>query len=84
MYPLPIKQLEKVLATYKNAKRFIWAQEEPINMGPWTYMALELKKYDLQVISRPSSAAPATGSSATHKKRLAVLYKELFDKIAEK
>ncbi len=84
MYPLPEKQLDKVLKTYKKAKNFIWAQEEPENMGPWSYMALALRKYDLTLVSRDSSAAPAAGSSATHKKRLGELFDKLFDTIAQK
>lgn len=84
MYPFPHKQLDAVLKKYKNVKQYIWAQEEPKNMGPWSYMALELTDLNLQVVSRPPSAAPAAGSSATHKKRLAALMNNLFTKIAGK
>jgi 2-oxoglutarate dehydrogenase E1 component len=84
MYPFPKKQLDAVLKTYKNAKRFIWAQEEPENMGPWQYMCLELRDMNLDVVARPASAAPAAGSSETHKRRLAELYDNLFNKIAGK
>ena len=84
MYPFPTKQLDAVLKTYKNAKNFVWAQEEPENMGPWRYMAMALRDMNLQVVARRSSAAPATGSSATHKRRLAKLFNNLFDKIAGK
>ncbi|MCG8575710.1 MAG: 2-oxoglutarate dehydrogenase E1 component [Flavobacteriales bacterium] len=84
MYPLPEKQLDEVLAGYPNAKKFIWAQEEPENMGPWSYMALSLRKYNLTLVSRGSSAAPAAGSSDLHKKRLASLFENLFTAIAEK
>ena len=42
LYPLPIKQLNEVLAKYKNADEYIWAQEEPENMGAWAHMALAL------------------------------------------
>ena len=84
MYPLPEVQLEAVVAKYKNAKRFIWAQEEPENMGAWRYMAMNLRKYNLTEICRKASAAPAAGSSALHKRRLADLFDRLFDKIAEK
>jgi 2-oxoglutarate dehydrogenase E1 component len=81
LYPLPEKQLDKVLSQYKNVKKYIWAQEEPENMGAWTYMAMELKKYNLIGISRHSSAAPACGSSSLHKRRLADLFDRLFDAI---
>ena len=84
MYPFPKKQLDAVLKTYKNAKNYIWAQEEPANMGPWTYMAMELREMNLDVVSRNASAAPAAGSSAIHKRRLEELWNNLFTKIAGK
>lgn len=84
MYPLPEKQLHAVLDTYTNRKQIIWAQEEPENMGAWVYMAMGLRKMDLDVVARHSSAAPAAGSSSLHKKRLAELFDRLFDKIAAK
>ncbi len=84
MYPFPKKQLDAVLGKYKKAKKVIWAQEEPQNMGPWSYVALELREMNLDVVSRRSSAAPAAGSRALHKKRLEELFNNLFDKIAGK
>jgi len=84
MYPFPQKQLDEILKTYPKAEQFIWAQEEPANMGPWSYMALELRSMNLDVVARNSSAAPAAGSSATHKKRLGELFDNLFNKIAKK
>ena len=84
LYPLPEKQLEKVLSKYKKARKFIWAQEEPENMGPWSYLALALRKYDLQVVARRASAATASGSHEQHKKRLTGLFDRLFTAIAAK
>ena len=84
MYPLPEKQLEAVLANYKNVKQMIWAQEEPENMGAWRYMDMNLRKYNLTGIARRASAAPAAGSSSLHKRRLADLFDRLFDQIAKK
>lgn len=84
MYPFPEKQLKEVLNGYKGIKKYIWAQEEPKNMGPYAYMALELAELNLQVVSRPASAAPAAGSSETHKRRLKDLFNNLFDKIQAK
>jgi 2-oxoglutarate dehydrogenase E1 component len=77
LYPLPQKQIDAILAKYK-AKNIIWAQEEPANMGAWTYMAMSLRKLDLIGITRPASAASAEGSKKLHEKRLAKLYNELF------
>ena len=77
LYPLPQKQIDAILAKYK-AKNIIWAQEEPANMGAWTYMAMNLRKLDLIGITRPASAASAEGSKKLHEKRLAKLFNELF------
>jgi 2-oxoglutarate dehydrogenase E1 component len=84
LYPLPKVQLDAINAKYKNATKIIWAQEEPENMGAWSYMFMALKNPNMEVVARHASSAPATGSSQAHKKRLAVLYNELFEKIAEK
>lgn len=84
LYPLPKTQLDVINAKYKNATKIIWAQEEPENMGAWSYMFMALKNPNMDVVARHASSAPATGSSQTHKKRLAALYNELFDKIAAK
>jgi 2-oxoglutarate dehydrogenase E1 component len=83
LYPLPKNQLDAINKKYKNAKNIIWAQEEPENMGAWTYMFMALKNPNMKVVARHSSSAPATGSSQAHKKRLAALYNDLFEKIAE-
>jgi 2-oxoglutarate dehydrogenase E1 component len=77
LYPLPQTQLDAIFAKYKE-KNIIWAQEEPANMGAWTYMAMNLRHIPLVGICRPASAASAEGSKKLHEKRLAKLYKELF------
>ena len=84
LYPLPKKQLDEVLSQYKHVKQFIWAQEEPENMGAWVYMAMNLRELNLVGISRHSSAATAAGSSDTHKRRLAELFDKLFQAIQNK
>jgi 2-oxoglutarate dehydrogenase E1 component len=66
LYPLPYKQLDAVVAKYKNAKNYIWVQEEPENMGAWSFMHRKYKKVPLQFIGRDESASPATGYSKAH------------------
>lgn len=64
LHPFPEKQVNAVLKKYKGAK-LIWAQEEPANMGYWSY----LQRYmtGLELVSRKASASPATGYSKVHK-----------------
>jgi len=78
LYPLPQKQIDSVLKKYKNAKNILWAQEEPANMGAWTYVAMNLRQIPLIGICRPASAASAEGSKKLHEKRLEKLYSQLF------
>ncbi len=77
LYPLPEAQLEAIKAKYK-AKNIIWAQEEPSNMGAWTYMAMSLRDWNLVGVSRKGSAAAAEGSKDLHTRRLARLFDDLF------
>jgi 2-oxoglutarate dehydrogenase E1 component len=78
LYPLPQKQLENVIASYKKVKNIIWAQEEPANMGAWTYIAMSMRHIPFIGIMRRSSAAAAEGSKKLHEKRLKRLFEELF------
>ncbi len=78
LYPLPQKQLDKVVAKYKNAKKYVWAQEEPQNMGAWTHMLRHFTSVKLDVISLAESGAPATGSSKAHAHRHNAIIDEVF------
>ncbi|MDN3205027.1 2-oxoglutarate dehydrogenase E1 component [Algoriphagus sediminis] len=66
LHPLPIKQIKKVLDSYKNAE-VVWVQEEPENMGAWGYLLRMLyKEIPMRVIARKMSASPATGYNKVH------------------
>jgi 2-oxoglutarate dehydrogenase E1 component len=66
LYPFPKTQVNELLRKYNHAK-FCWVQEEPSNMGAWQYILAFYRKYDLELISRKSSASPATGYKKIHK-----------------
>jgi 2-oxoglutarate dehydrogenase E1 component len=66
LYPLPMKQLQAVLDKYKNAEHFLWVQEEPENMGAWSFIHRRFKKVNLQYIGRHEAASPATGYTKAH------------------
>src|SRR5690606_21085944 len=86
LYPLPESQLKAIFDKYTNVKHYVWAQEEPSNMGAWQYMAMNLRSVHLEGIMRKSSAATAEGSKDLHVKRLKTLFDELFKyaKVKEK
>ena len=68
LYPFPEAELKKVLAGYPNLRQVTWVQEEPQNMGAWTYMSPRLSTMldstvELNVIARTAQSSPATGFS---------------------
>jgi 2-oxoglutarate dehydrogenase E1 component len=80
-YPFPGARLREVLAKYSGAKQLAWAQEEPKNMGGWTFIEQRLENL-LSGCERPiyvgraASASPATGSYAIHRAEQARLVSE--------
>ena len=66
LHPFPEKQVKAILKKYKAAK-VVWVQEEPANMGYWTYIQRMMPKQAFDVISRKASASPSTGYSKIHK-----------------
>jgi 2-oxoglutarate dehydrogenase E1 component len=70
-YPFPLTGLTEILAGYPNAKELVWCQEEPKNMGGWTFMESRLENLlsrceRPRYVGREASASPATGSYAVH------------------
>lgn len=66
LYPFPLEQMnELVNDKYKSAQAF-WVQEEPSNMGAWQYFWSFYRNVDIRLISRKSSASPATGFKKIH------------------
>ena len=64
--PLPVFALRELEARYAQAE-WCWVQEEPANMGAWTWMLRSWTQKQLRLISRPEAAATATGISARHR-----------------
>lgn len=72
LYPLPKKSLLAALEPYPDGISAVWAQEEPENMGAWTYLRVRLGervfgRWPLSVVARDESASPATGSASSHR-----------------
>jgi len=66
LHPLPKNKIIEALKAYKGAE-IVWVQEEPENMGYWTYIVRMLYKYlKMDVIARKHSASPATGYMKVH------------------
>ncbi|SMC25367.1 2-oxoglutarate dehydrogenase E1 component [Desulfacinum hydrothermale DSM 13146] len=70
LYPFPRSDLDRALARYGSVSRWTWVQEEPANMGAWTYLRPRLRDLlgqDPAYVGRPESASPATGFHHRHK-----------------
>lgn len=77
-YPFPLTRLREVLGRYPNARQLVWAQEEPKNMGGWTFVEQRLENLLPRCerpiyVGRAPSASPATGSYAIHQAEQAQL-----------
>ncbi|MFC3690073.1 multifunctional oxoglutarate decarboxylase/oxoglutarate dehydrogenase thiamine pyrophosphate-binding subunit/dihydrolipoyllysine-residue succinyltransferase subunit, partial [Aquipuribacter hungaricus] len=68
--PLPADELMAALSAYPSEASLVWVQEEPENQGAWTFVAMGthdlLGGRPLHRVTRPASAAPATGSGKRH------------------
>jgi len=69
LFPLHEEKLQQVIDKYPNVKEYVWAQEEPKNMGAWSYMLQRFELIKLNVASRKYYSVPAAGSSARFKRR---------------
>ena len=74
LYPFPRRALIKELSRFKHAE-IVWCQEEPENMGAWTFVDRRLEAVLNEVgaaqtrpryVGRVEAASPATGSAARH------------------
>ena len=77
LFPLHLDKLQQIIDRYPNVKNYVWAQEEPENMGAWSYMLQRFRLVHLEVASQPFYAVPAAGSSARFKRR----HQRIIDKI---
>jgi 2-oxoglutarate dehydrogenase E1 component len=77
VYPFPKVQLNALMEKYIGAK-FCWVQEESSNMGAWQFILTNLRSYDIELISRKSSASPATGFKKQHAKESAEIMSKAF------
>jgi 2-oxoglutarate dehydrogenase E1 component len=71
LYPWPQDQVSAIVDQYPNLEEVIWAQEEPKNMGAWTFVSPRLRastgtQLTIRYIGRPERASPAEGYFAAH------------------
>ena len=80
LFPLPIKEIEQHMAKFPNTTDWVWAQEEPRNMGAWSYLLLQ---WEAATKFRPASrryyGAPAAGSAMRFQRRHQQVIDYVFD-----
>jgi len=79
LFPLHKEKIQKIIDRYPNVEEYIWAQEEPRNMGAWSYMLQRFELKNLSVRSRKYYAVPAAGSSTRFKKRHRAVIDSVFN-----
>ncbi|MEN9981003.1 MAG: 2-oxoglutarate dehydrogenase component [Bacteroidota bacterium] len=80
LFPLPTEQLKAIIATYPNADDYVWAQEEPKNMGAYSYMLVNFDLVPWRLASLKNYSAPASGSHTRDRRRHADAIRMVFDK----
>ncbi len=85
-YPWPLKSISSALSRFRNAE-LVWCQEEPKNMGGWTFVdpwleltleRLNVKAKRARYVGRPASASTAAGLMTRHLKELEAFLTEAF------
>ena len=77
LFPLPIEELKLIIARYPNVTDYVWAQEEPKNMGAYGYMLMNFDIVKWRLAAANVYSAPAPGSPMRHKAR----HQEAIDKV---
>jgi len=70
LYPLHTAKLTEVLKSFSKAKTFVWCQEEPANMGAWSFLRHQLSEVVGKIVhyaGREAASSPAVGALALHK-----------------
>ena len=80
LHPFPADAIAKALKRQAKDAHLVWLQEEPRNMGGWTFMNEHMGLHglgQLQYVGRSASASPASGSPAVHQQRHNALLDEV-------
>ena len=80
LHPFPKKAIQSVFEKYSKAILSLWVQEEPENMGAWTYIRSQLPDRYLVPVARLASGSPATGLAGLHN----IGQNEIIDKVFKK
>lgn len=81
LFPLPVDKMRAIIKKYKNADDVVWAQEEPKNMGAYSFLMMHMEEArTFRICSRKMYSAPAAGSAVRSKSRHQKVIESVFDK----
>ncbi|HEX6708806.1 MAG TPA: 2-oxoglutarate dehydrogenase E1 component, partial [Rubrobacter sp.] len=88
LYPFPEDRVREMLDGYPNLREVIWVQEEPQNMGAWTFVEPRLRELtggELPVlyVGKPPRPSPAQGSAKFHKQEHAGIVRDAFESVGQ-
>lgn len=71
LYPFPEEEIRNIFGRFPHVKEFVWAQEEPKNMGAWSYIEPRLRNVvpqgaEIRYAGRPDRSSPASGYQQVH------------------
>jgi 2-oxoglutarate dehydrogenase complex dehydrogenase (E1) component-like enzyme len=85
LYPFPAEELNEVVTRYQQAAEVVWVQEEPRNMGSWSFVHERLSPLlrsgqSLRYAGRDEQASPAVGSQKIHQQEQLELIDQAFNR----
>jgi 2-oxoglutarate dehydrogenase E1 component len=82
LYPFHREMVEAIISQYSSASHFVWCQEEPLNMGAWSYIFPRLERTvgsKIRYAGRGTASSPAAGSKAMHYREQKALVAQAFE-----
>ena len=89
LYPFPEERVHEVIDGYPNLREILWVQEEPKNMGAWTFMEPRLRELTggelpILYVGKPDRPSPAQGSARFHKEEHAHIVRAAFESVDDR
>ncbi|MBA2442281.1 MAG: 2-oxoglutarate dehydrogenase E1 component [Rubrobacter sp.] len=84
LYPFPESHVKDMIDGYPNLQEVVWVQEEPQNMGAWTFVEPRLRQVTgdavpVRYLGKPARPSPAQGSARFHKEEHAGIVRAAFE-----
>ncbi|WP_019155666.1 2-oxoglutarate dehydrogenase E1 component [Robertmurraya massiliosenegalensis] len=88
IYPFPMENLREIIVKFPNLKEIVWVQEEPKNMGAWTFVEPRINEIagssvDVRYVGRRRRSSPAEGDPDVHKMEQACIIEKVITRSVE-